>query len=369
MSFFDMDHLKKSIANLGENVLDMGANLQQNISPFAQRTRQQLHERIVGNADSTTLPAEYVETEKQYEEIAAANNDLVKILSVFEIEGNDYPPSLRDTVSATYKGLQERVTTLRTASSAQDVGNILIHGDGSVKEPRTLHYALGHAVEQLAETLSGVNKARVAPVYQDVGKAEETVGHAKIEQDATIGRANVVLKEMVSESQKSVNRARKQVTNTRLDLDVKRSKLRHAPQNAPNIGSLETEVDAAEEEFVTAIEEASALMRAAIDSNSNKTAESILVLVRAQREYARRSLESLDLLLPELESKVAAVRDYQLVDMNRGRETSSTTTESSAETTPQASSSAAPAEKPVSTEEPEQVNEKVEDQEVKIDNE
>lgn len=308
MAFFDMENLRKSIATLGESVVDLGANLQQNLSPFAQRTRQQLHERIHGTADSTTLPPEYTAVEKQYEEILAASQDLIRIVSVFEIEGNDYPPTLRDTISSTYKGLQERVALLRTAASAQDVGHVLISGAGA-KEPRTLHLALGHAAQQLAETLSGANRERVAPVFVSVGGAEESVGAAKLEQDHTIARMNAVLKEMVADTQKAVAKARKQVANTRLDLDIKRLALRSA-QGAPNAGSLETEVDIAEEEFVAAIEEASALMKTAIDSTSHRIAESVLQLVQAQREFARRSLESLDSALPELEKRVAAVRDY-----------------------------------------------------------
>lgn len=309
-----MENFRKSFASFSESVVDIGANIQQNISPFAQRTKQQLHERIVGNSESTPLPQDYTNLEKQYEEILVANQDLLKVISVFEVEGNDYPPSFRDAINGTFKGLQSRVNLLRSATSAQDVGNILMKGPDSPHEPRTLNIALGGALTQLAETLTADNQQRIAPIYAAVGSVEEELGAAKLEQDRDITKYNIVLRDTVTEAQRAVQASRRQVTNARLDLDIKRSNMRHASPSAPNLGSLETEVDAAEEEFVAAIEEASVLMRHAIESISTKTVACAVQLARAQREFYRKSLQSLDALLPELEKKEAAARDFDTTE-------------------------------------------------------
>lgn len=305
---------RKGLASLSGSVADFGSNLQQNIQPFAQRTRQQLTEKLVGSEDTTGLPAEYVELENQFEEIMPANQALLKILSIYESEGYDYPPNLRDTLSHTYKGMQDRIFGLRQAASAIEASQILMSGTAegaaqALQEPRTLHHALGRALTTLSETLTGNNKEHISPVLAKVGTAETTIGNSQQVQDREISKVSVALRNLLRQTQNAVSKARRNVHNTRLDLDVKKSSLRHAGPNAANLGSLETEVERAEDEFVAAIEEASTLMKSAISTTSFKPVQAVVQLAKAQREYHRSAAEDLDKLIPQLETQEATARD------------------------------------------------------------
>lgn len=305
---------RKGLSNFTESVSDMGSSLQQNLQPFAERTRQQLTERLVGSEETTTLPAEYVDLEKQYDEILPANQSLLKILSIYETEGYDLPPSLRDTLQGAYKGMQDRLLGLQQAGSAHEAGKILLSGTPeaaaqAAQEKRSLHHALGRALEALSQTLVGPSKEHVAPVLKDVGNAETTIGNAQKEQDEEITKVSTALRNLLNQTQGVVTKARKAVSNTRLDLDIKKSHLRHARPDAANLASLEREVERAEDDFVSAIQEASTLMQSAIATTSFKPVQASVQLVKAQREYHRRAAEHLDELLPSLEKKEAEARD------------------------------------------------------------
>lgn len=312
-----MDSFRKGLNNFAESVVDFGSNVQQNIQPFAQRTRQQLAERIVGNEDVTALPEDYLALEKSYDEILPANQSLLRILSVYENEGYDYPPTLRDMLSHTYQGLFDRIIGIKEATSAGEAGNIALSGTAKynaqkAQEPRTLHHALGRALEALSETLTGEQRDHISSVLSEVGSAEHFIGTAQQEQDHEIVKLSTSLRALLHSTVETVSKARRQVTHTRLDLDIKKTNLRSAATNAPNLPSLETEVEHAEDEFVSAIEASSTLMKSAIATMSHKPVQASTLLVKSQRDYHRRAAEHLDKLLPELEKKEAEARDREL---------------------------------------------------------
>lgn len=312
-----MDSFRKGFSTFAESVVDFGSNVQQNLQPFAQRTRQQLTEKIVGSEDTTALPEDYVALEKSYDEIMPANQSLLKILSVYESEGYDYPPTLRDTLGSTYKSLYDRIVGIKQATSPGEAGNIVLSGTAEynaqrAQEPRTLHHALGRALEALSATLTGEGRSNISSALSEVGSAEHYIGSAQQEQDREIIKLSTSLRVLLQQTQESVTKARKHVHNTRLDLDIKKSHLRSAQTDAPNLPSLESEVERAEDEFVAAIEESSTLMKAAISTTTYKPVQASMLLIKAQRDYHRRAAEHLDKLLPELEKKEAAARDADL---------------------------------------------------------
>ncbi|MBQ5153841.1 hypothetical protein EGM85_11330 [Macrococcus caseolyticus] len=162
---------------------------------------------------------------------------------------------------------------------------------------------------EVCAALTGTNKEHISPVLANVGAAETTIGNSQQVQDREISKVSVALRNLLRQTQNAVTKARRNVHNTRLDLDVKKSTLRHAGPNAPNLGSLETEVERAEDDFVAAIEEASTLMKSAITATTFKPVQATVQLAKAQREYHRSAAEDLDKLIPELEAQEAAARD------------------------------------------------------------
>lgn len=305
---------RKGLASFSESVSEMGSSLQQNIQPFAQRTRQQLTEKLVGSDEVTSLPVEYIELEKQYDEIYPANQSLLSILSIYETEGYDLPPRLRDSLQSAYRGMQDRLAGVQQAGSVHDAGKILISGTpeaaaAAAQEKKSLHHALGRALEGLSATLVGPGKEHVSPVLRDVGYAETAIGDMQKEQDAEVTKVSQALRNLLTQTQGAISKARKEVHNMRLDLDIRKSHLRHAAPDAPNLASLEREVERAEDDFVAAIQESSTLMQSAIATMSYKPVQASVQLVKAQREYHRRAAQHLDELLPELEKKEAEAKD------------------------------------------------------------
>lgn len=287
----------KGLASLQGTVSDLSSS----ITPFAQRTRQMLNEKLGSAGEVTALPEEYLVLEQKVEALRAVHQQLLGVTQVYDTEGYDYPPNLKETFLETAHSIQTRVSGAAAAHSVGEVGTALVgrREDGSSSGPKTLHHALGRSLESSAAVLSGRDIGPLQSGLDKLAHSENALGDARIEQDHKVQGVNGALRNALHTSLSFAQQARKNVHNARLSLDASKTSLVRAKQGSPEQTKAEHDVEKGEDAFVSAIEEAVTVMRNVLESPEPMRA--LTTLAQAQLDFHKKAVESLTRLTPELE--------------------------------------------------------------------
>ncbi|KAK9330493.1 BAR domain-containing family protein [Lipomyces starkeyi] len=269
--------------------------LTSSFQPFARRTGRLIQERL-GNADEITeLPQEYLELEKRVDALKAVHVKLLAVTSQYSHEGYDYPPNLRESFVDLSRTVSERVQTLAQAQSAAEAQAALTRST-TKHAPKTFAHAISRASLSSAHQLPITDPLGVA--LEKYAVAEERVGEAQLAQDSLINsRFNSAFQNTLGTSIKFADRARRKVTNARLNLDAAKTAARSARPEKQDAARVE--VEQAEDEFVAATEEAVSVMKNVLDTP--EPLRNLADLIAAQLAFHKAAFEMLSELAPEID--------------------------------------------------------------------
>ncbi|KAG5513665.1 hypothetical protein PMAC_000703 [Pneumocystis sp. 'macacae'] len=222
--------------------------------------------------DSTELPEEYLQLETSVDNLKAVHN---KLLSVTEIS----------------KTIQEKVQNLASVQSANEI-QAAIMKPTTKGQPKTLNHALSRAALASCDLLDSPSPLK--ELLHAYAQAQDRIGSARLEQDQKIiTRFNESLLSNLQTIFHYSTKARKNVNSSRISLDA--LKLSAKGSKPEKQEQMQSDIEHAEDVFVTAVEEATQIMK-----NTLETPELISQmkeLIEAQCSFYKEAYEILSSLL------------------------------------------------------------------------
>jgi len=268
------------------------------LSPFAQKLQggftqvKQWSQEQMGTADEVTeLPRDYVELEKRFDAVVSVYNSLSRLGRA------QVAPQLPDInqIQGSLVDFSRSVTQRIQASSSHAGAARAYDNETSSSSSKSITHAVATTCQQQAQIIGPQE-----PLGAGVGKfgnALEAIGetHLKMCHSVNTKFLNLVQTEL-NTTISNVQRARKDVQNTRLTLDAHRSSFKHAagPSDAAQVG-----VEQAEDQFVTAVEKATKLMQDTLENP--ETLRILADFALLQVEYHKRAFEVLSSLSAEMD--------------------------------------------------------------------
>ncbi|KAI7890664.1 uncharacterized protein EV154DRAFT_510580 [Mucor mucedo] len=284
------------------NTLDGFANLSSRFNPFAQKlnkglgqVRQYAQEKLGTAENVTELPQEYKDLEKRLDALRNVQTNLLKVSRTYGTPGYDYPVQLQDTLygmtNTVTREIQHLALNNTTPASDRAVAPAAV-----VEEPKTLLHGLARVASQGAESV-GVDEPLGTALFKYATMTEK-VADARVRMDHQIvEHFNKPVQTTLNSSIEQALKARRNVQSIRLSLDACKARYRSARPERSEIARLE--VEQAEDQFVAAVEEATNLMKAAIENP--EPFRNLADLVAAQLQYFKEAQEILSDLAPELD--------------------------------------------------------------------
>lgn len=282
--------------SLTSSVAPLGQRLSQRFGTLNQQAREHF-----GSADDITeLPEEYRQLERRVDALKAAHGAMVRTVKTFEHEGYDYPNHLQETFS---HGAQSLGHTLSTWASAAAKHTSLPAVDAPPSVSRTLSHALSRSAASAAIDLGAsagdAPESKLGELLQQFAVAQDAIGSAQLVQDRAIVNDFLVVWNAFGAQIQLALRARAGVRDARLHLDAWRQSLKGAEAaGGARAESVRAEVEHAEDELVSATEEAISLMKTVLENP--EPIKSLALLVRAQLEFHRAAVASLDALYHDM---------------------------------------------------------------------
>lgn len=263
----------------------------QKLNPFAQKLNRsfnqvkQYTQEKMGNAeDITKMPSEYIELEESVDKIKQLHESLLKVTRVYTRSTHDYDQSLGESFYDTATKVTGKITSkpeyqqTDPISQGHAISKICLTGANDILSETEENDAFGTALKKMAV-------------------AYDKIGEQRITQDEKINEGfwkpfNTTLNTSIAFAMK----ARKNVQSARLNYDACKHKLKVS--KVENVNEAHAEMDVAENEFVKAVEDAMAKMKAVIESS--EPLKNLNELVLAQLEYHKRCYEILEELSPEI---------------------------------------------------------------------
>ncbi|KAJ2821595.1 BAR domain-containing protein, partial [Coemansia erecta] len=272
-------------------------NVSTSWTPFADKVgksftqyKQLASETLGSNTTVTELPSDYVALEKRYESVRQTTITLVRLSKLYTA------PATQFDVQA----LQTQFTTLtskisgkqRDAETAQQQQAQPAPKPG----PQTTQHELAHTSLDAAEKI-GLEAPLGAALFK-FGSIEEKLGSEKLKQDSSIQHRFIApLSVTLDSSIALAQNARKQVQSARLTLDANKAAFKNAKPGKADAARVE--VERAEDQFVTVVEEAMKLMRAVVESPEQL--KCLSEFVNAQLAFHKEAAALLGDLAPEIE--------------------------------------------------------------------
>ena len=202
-------------------------------------------------------------------------------------ESYDYPKFIKDSVNDLSKTISSKIVDLSHATSTTEAQNILL-SPGPVKDPMTLNYALSKValtsselVNQSSTNLSP-QETQMSSILLDFSNLQTQIAQARIQQDTLIKtKFNKRVREFLKHDIERANRARKEVTNKRLQYDVARTKLMNAKPEKE--ASLRVQMESLEDQFAQVTEHATIVMQEVLASS--EFLSDLQSLINAQLSY------------------------------------------------------------------------------------
>ncbi|KAJ2523269.1 BAR domain-containing protein [Coemansia sp. RSA 1939] len=271
-------------------------NVSSNWTPFADKVskgftqyKQLATEKLGSNAEVTELPSDYVALEKRYEAVRQAQLLLVRHAKTYTA-----PPSQFDV-----QALQSQFSSLTSKiGGKQDAETVAAaRREEEERNARSTHeHVLARSSLEVAEKI-GLEEPLGAALFK-FGSIEEKVGDEKLKQNKTIHRGFIEpTTGNIDSGIALAQNARKEVNAARLTLDAAKTSFKNAkPEKAD---AVRRDVEAAEDHFVTVVEEAMKLMRAVVESPEHL--RYLSELIKAQLAFHKEAAALLGDLAPEID--------------------------------------------------------------------
>ncbi|KAI9500506.1 BAR domain-containing protein [Coemansia spiralis] len=271
-------------------------NVSSNWSPFAEKVGKSLTqykqfatEKLGSGTEVTELPTDYVTLERRYEAVRQALLLLVRHAKTYTA-----PPTQFDV-----QALQSQFNTLTSKiSGKQDAEAVAMakKEEEERKASNTYEHAIARTSLEVAESI-GLEEPLGAALFK-FGSIEEKVGVEKLNQDKAINARFIDPTAANIESGIALaQNSRKQVQSARLTLDAAKTAFKNAKPDRADVAR--NEVEAAEDQFVTIIEETMNLMRAVVESPEHL--RYLSEFVKAQLAFHKEAASLLGDLAPEIE--------------------------------------------------------------------
>jgi len=282
------------------------------VSPFVQRSQQQLKEQFGSVEDKTQLPADYVELEKRVDALKQVHQKLLAVTNQYQNEAYDYPPNIRESFTDLGRSISEKVTLLSHASSPAEAQAAFTAPPSAKPQPKTFNHAIARASLASSQLLQQTNTSGgedpLAAALERYALAEEKVGEARLAQDHAIqSRFLAGWNTTLNTNIQFATKARRAVENSRLILDstktAKKSQVMGRGMNPDDETALSeearAEIEAKEDDFVSQVEEAQGVMKNVLDTP--EPLRNLADLIAAQLEYHKKAYEILSELAPEID--------------------------------------------------------------------
>ncbi|KIW19773.1 hypothetical protein PV08_00347 [Exophiala spinifera] len=282
------------------------------VSPFVQRSQQQLKEQFGSAEDKTQLPVDYIELEKRVDALKQVHQKLLTVTNQYQNEAYDYPPNIRESFTDLGRSISEKVTLLSHASSPAEAQAAITAPPSAKPQPKTFNHAIARASLASSQLLQQTNHSGsedpLATALEKYALAEEKVGEARLAQDHAIqSRFLAGWNTTLNTNIQFATKARKAVENSRLLLDStkasKKSQVIGRGMNPDDETALSeearAEIEAKEDDFVSQVEEAQGVMKNVLDTP--EPLRNLADLIAAQLEYHKRAYEILSELAPEID--------------------------------------------------------------------
>ncbi|CAO3608841.1 unnamed protein product [Cunninghamella blakesleeana] len=284
------------------NALDGFATISSRINPFAQKlgkglgqVRQYAQERLGTAEDITELPQEYKELEKRLDSLRLVHINLLKVARTYSQPAYDYPTQIQESLVGLTTSVASQLQNL-ALSPAERAQLSSIPQDDSKQHPKTLPHAIARVAAQGADAV-GVDDPLGKALFK-VATINDKVGDARVKMDNEIvSKLNQPLQTTLNASIELANKARRNVQSVRLSLDACKARYRSARPERSDAARLE--VEQAEDQFVAAVEEATSLMKAALENP--EPLRNLADFVNAQLNYHKEAQALLAELAPELD--------------------------------------------------------------------
>lgn len=285
----------KKLEEISSAVSQKTQELSANLPTIAQSTQRLVQEKFGQVTDISQLPQEYLELEQKIDALKLIYEHFLKITSIYENESYDYPNFIKDSVNDLSKTISTKIVDLSHATSTTEAQNILL-SPGPVRDPMTLNYALSKVALTSSESINqsspnlSPQEALMSSTLLDFSNLQTQIAQARLQQDTLIkNKFNKKLREFLKLDIERANRARKEVTNKRLQYDVARTKLMNARPEKE--ASLRVQMESLEDQFAQVTEHATIVMQEVL-ANSNFLFD-LQSLVNAQLSYFEMSTKYL----------------------------------------------------------------------------
>ncbi|GAA5805894.1 hypothetical protein HPULCUR_011420 [Helicostylum pulchrum] len=274
------------------NTLDGFASLSSRFNPFAQKlnkglgqVRQYAQEKLGTAENVTELPQEYKDLEKRLDAVRTVQANLLKVSRTYSNSSYDYPVQLQESL------IDPTFSILSSTTSAPTTPATTI-----AEEPKTLLHGLARVAAQGSESI-GIDEPLGTALFK-YATITEKVADARVKMDHQIvEKFNKPVQSTLNSSIEQALKARRNVQSIRLSLDACKARYRSARPERSEVARLE--VEQAEDQFVAAVEEATNLMKAALENP--EPFRNLADLVAAQLQYFKEAQELLSDLAPELD--------------------------------------------------------------------
>lgn len=266
------------------------------ISPFTKRTAQFVRQTVGTAEDATELPDEYLQLEVSVDNLKAVHNKLLTVTSTYKTETYDYPTNLRETVSEISKTIQEKVQNLASVQSANEI-QAAIMKPTTKSHPKTLNHALSRAALASCDLLDSPSSLK--ELLFSYAEAQDKIGNARLKQDQQIvTRFNECLISNLHTVFHYSTKARKNVNSSRLSLDSLKSSAKGSKPEKQE--QMQSDIEHAEDVFVTAVEEATQIMKNTLETP--ELINQLKDLIEAQCSFYKEAYETLSNLLNDFKN-------------------------------------------------------------------
>ncbi|RKO88119.1 hypothetical protein BDK51DRAFT_23078 [Blyttiomyces helicus] len=286
MSFF---------TGLGEKMKPFGQNVGKQFSQIQQYAK----ERMGSASDVTELPAEYRELEEKVDKIKRLHENFLRVSRNFTLPHYDYEPPLKETMFDFATSVGDKATFLAAAgakAAGVQAAPPVSPRSGKEETPASLAHAFSRAAYVSVEDLG--TEEPLGAALKKFAAAEERVGNSRLQMDAdATGKFHQPFSATLNQTIFNAMKARKKVQSVRLTYDACRARLKSAKPE--NVEPARIEMEASEDEFVAAVDDAMGKMKVVVESP--EPLKNLADLVAAQLQYFKSAYEVLAEVSPEID--------------------------------------------------------------------
>ncbi|KAF2771916.1 BAR domain-containing protein [Teratosphaeria nubilosa] len=301
-----MDKFASTFQNFGKTVSS-------SVTPFAARSQQWFREQTGNAGEKTELPHDYIELETRIDALKQTHQKLLAATSQYANEAYDYPPNIRESFQDLGKSISEKVNLLSKAGSAAEAQAAFTAPPSAKPQPKTFNHAIARASLAGSQALSMATpqgSTEPDPLAQGLEKfaiAEEKVGEARLEQDEAIqGKFLAGWSATLNQNLKAADKARAAVQTARLQLDAAKGRASAGGRHEESYSEPQRRaIEQAEDAFVEKVDEATSVMRNALDTP--EPLRNVAELAKAQAEYHAKAAQ----ILEEVSQNIAEIQTEQ----------------------------------------------------------